>query len=305
MRQSNEPRVEGDRPFHRARNLMHLIAGANRGAEHDAGCTWRRRPGQNPNHRRVKKSQPALQRPQFQRRPATHRRRDRDQVGVATTQAQVDRAMQQPLGGLVVAGSEAPVGLRDQRPAILARLPRRGQTAGPLDPAGRDGKFAAREHVNTPQPVRRARGLVDLAGVGPQLEAPGQHLDRLVDPPDDLRRLGPALEILDAQRCDPVGSGVPLARPNPPRRAVVLAGGHQMANVVVHHLALLADPASSWPWVGILTTGVRRRPNVRKRRNPGGTDRGLPTRHPVGALIPGGHRDHTVHLHRHPHDQAR
>jgi hypothetical protein len=147
--------------------------------------------------------------------------------------------MQQPLGGLVVAGSEAPVGLRDQRPAILARLPRRGKAAGSFDPAGRDRKFAAREHVNTPQPVSRARGLVDLAGVGPQLEASGQHLDRLVDPPDDLRRLRPALEILDAQRFDPAGSCVSLARPNPSRRAVVLAGGHQMANVVLHHLAFL------------------------------------------------------------------
>jgi hypothetical protein len=73
----------------------------------------------------------------------------------------------------------------------------------------------------------------------PPFEAPGEHIDRLVDPPDDLRRLGPALEILNTQRCDPISRGVPLTRLNPPRRAVVLAGGHKMASVLVHRLAFL------------------------------------------------------------------
>jgi hypothetical protein len=91
---------------------------------------------------------------------------------------------------------------------------------------------------------------VDLAGLSSQFEAPGEHIDRFVDPPDDLRRLAPTLEILNAQGYGPISRGVLLAGLNPPRRAVGFAGGLTMASVVDHRLALLADPAIPWQCSG-------------------------------------------------------
>jgi quinol monooxygenase YgiN len=48
-----------------------------------------------------------------------------------------------------------------------------------------------------------------------------------------------------------------------------------MANVVAHQLALLQILPVRGQWVGVLTTGARSRPHLRKRRHAGGTDRGL------------------------------
>jgi hypothetical protein len=79
---------------------------------------------------------------------------------------------------------------------------------------------------------------MNLPGFRPQLEASGQHGDRLADSPDHLGRFGPGFQVLDGQRRGPVSGRVLLAGLAPTRGAVEIASRLEMACFAAHRTSL-------------------------------------------------------------------